>query len=67
MRVSKELREKMTALRTLERRIRANPAWWTFEREYPIRGFSGPGPYMIVGDQPSGRRAARTGYSSTAL
>jgi hypothetical protein len=53
MRVSKELREKITALRTLERRIRANPGWWTFEREYPIRGFSGPGPYMIVGDQPS--------------
>jgi len=44
--------KRVRLLSKLERKIRSHD-WWTFDSEGAVEGFKGPGPIVIVGDQPS--------------
>lgn len=44
---------KRKALIELAREIDANPNWWRFPEEPPIKGFLGASSIVLVGDQPS--------------
>jgi hypothetical protein len=45
--------KRVRLLSKLERKIRSHQDWWTFDPEGCVKGFCGPGPIVIVGDQPS--------------
>jgi hypothetical protein len=45
--------KRVRLLSRLERKIRSQQDWWTFDPEGSVEGFRGPGPIVIVGDQPS--------------